>query len=62
MRTFSHPVSSPPAVFHRPSLAPRTAFVLAGGASLAAMQVGMLRASMSAGSRRTCWWALPPAP
>jgi len=44
MRTFSHPVSSPPAVFHRPSLAPRTAFVLAGGASLGAMQVGMLRA------------------
>jgi predicted acylesterase/phospholipase RssA len=43
MRTFSHPVPSQPAVSHRPSLAPRTAFVLAGGASLGAMQVGMLR-------------------
>jgi NTE family protein len=43
MRTFSHPVSTQPAVSHRPSLAPRTAFVLAGGASLGAMQVGMLR-------------------
>jgi NTE family protein len=43
MRTFSHPVSTQPAVCHRPSLAPRTAFVLAGGASLGAMQVGMLR-------------------
>lgn len=44
MRTFSHPVSIQPAVSHRPSLAPRTAFVLAGGASLGAMQVGMLQA------------------
>jgi NTE family protein len=44
MRTVSHPVSIQPAVSHRPSLAPRTAFVLAGGASLGAMQVGMLRA------------------
>jgi NTE family protein len=43
MRTISHPVSTQPAVSHRPSLAPRTAFVLAGGASLGAMQVGMLR-------------------
>jgi predicted acylesterase/phospholipase RssA len=43
MRTFSHPVSTQPAVSHRPSFAPRTAFVLAGGASLGAMQVGMLR-------------------
>jgi Patatin-like phospholipase len=43
MRTFSHPVSTQPAVSHRPSLAPRTAFVLAGGGSLGAMQVGMLR-------------------
>jgi hypothetical protein len=44
MRIFSHPVSTQPAVSHRPSLAPRTAFVLAGGGSLGAMQVGMLRA------------------
>jgi NTE family protein len=44
MRTFSHPVSIEPAVSHRSSLAPRTAFVLAGGASLGAMQVGMLGA------------------
>jgi NTE family protein len=44
MRTFSHPVSTQPAVPRRPTLAPRTAFVLAGGASLGAMQVGMLRA------------------
>ena len=43
MRTFSHPVSTQPAVSDRPTLAPRTAFVLAGGASLGAMQVGMLR-------------------
>jgi hypothetical protein len=43
MRTFSHPVSTQPAVSHRPSLAPRTAFVLAGGGSLGAMQVGRLR-------------------
>jgi hypothetical protein len=44
MRTISHPVSTQPAVPRRPTLAPRTAFVLAGGASLGAMQVGMLRA------------------
>jgi NTE family protein len=43
MRTFTHPESTQPAVSHRPPLAPRTAFVLAGGASLGAMQVGMLR-------------------
>jgi NTE family protein len=43
MRTFSHPVSTQRAVSHRPSLAPRTAFVLAGGASLGAMQVGMVQ-------------------
>jgi Patatin-like phospholipase len=43
MRTFRHPVSTQPTVSHRRSLAPRTAFVLAGGASLGAMQVGMLR-------------------
>jgi hypothetical protein len=43
MRTVSHPVSTQPAVSHRPSLAARTAFVLAGGGSLGAMQVGMLR-------------------
>jgi NTE family protein len=41
MRTINHPVSTVP---RRPTLAPRTAFVLAGGASLGAMQVGMLRA------------------
>ncbi|MEA2148167.1 MAG: hypothetical protein QOG59_3754 [Solirubrobacteraceae bacterium] len=41
MRTINHPVSTLP---RRPSLAARTAFVLAGGASLGAMQVGMLRA------------------
>ena len=46
MRTISHPVSTQPAVPHRPTLAPRTAFVLAGGASLGAMQVGMLRAAL----------------
>jgi hypothetical protein len=40
MRTFSDPVSTQPAVSHRRSLAP---FVLAGGGSLGAMQVGMLR-------------------
>jgi NTE family protein len=43
MRTFSHPVSTQPAVSHRPSLAPRTAFVLAGGGILGALQVGMPR-------------------
>jgi NTE family protein len=41
MRTINQPVSTVP---RRPTLAPRTAFVLAGGASLGAMQVGMLRA------------------
>jgi NTE family protein len=44
MRTIKHPASTQPAVPGRPALAPRTAFVLAGGASLGAMQVGMLRA------------------
>jgi NTE family protein len=43
MRTFRHPESTQPTVSHRPSLAPRTAFVLAGGGSMGAMQVGMLR-------------------
>jgi NTE family protein len=43
MRTVSRPVSTQPAVSGRPPLAARTAFVLAGGGSLGAMQVGMLR-------------------
>ena len=43
MRTI-RPVSNPPDVPRRRSRAPRTAFVLAGGASLGALQVGMLRA------------------
>jgi NTE family protein len=49
MRTVSHPVSTQPAASHRPSLAPRTAFVLAGAASPGAMQVGMLRALYECG-------------
>ena len=57
MRTFSHPVSTQPALPPRPSLAARTAFVLAGGGSLGAMQVGMLRGSTSAGSRPS-WLAI----
>jgi NTE family protein len=44
MRTSIHPELTPPALSDRTATAPRTAFVLAGGASLAAMQVGMLRA------------------
>jgi NTE family protein len=43
MRAVSHPASTQPAVSHRPSLAARIAFVLAGGGSLGAMQVGMMR-------------------
>ena len=44
MRTINESMSTPPVVPHRAARAPRTAFVLAGGASLGAMQVGMLRA------------------
>jgi NTE family protein len=44
MLTINPPTSVLPAVPHRATRAPRTAFVLAGGASLGAMQVGMLRA------------------
>ena len=45
MRITSHAASTQPAMRRRRrSRSPRTAFVLAGGASLGAMQVGMLRA------------------
>jgi NTE family protein len=43
MRTINESMSTQPAGPHRAARAPRTAFVLAGGASLGAMQVGMLR-------------------
>jgi hypothetical protein len=60
MRTVNHPVSTRPGVSHRRSLAPRTAFVLGGGGSLAAIQVGMLRGLYERGvNRRTTARACP---
>jgi NTE family protein len=44
MHDVIHPAQTRPAVSDCPSGAPCTAFVLAGGASLGAMQAGMLRA------------------
>jgi predicted acylesterase/phospholipase RssA len=41
---------------------PRTAFVLAGGAALGAMQAGMVHAYTSAASPPTCSSAPPSAP
>jgi predicted acylesterase/phospholipase RssA len=61
MRTINHPVSVQPAMPHRPGLAPRTAFVLASGASLGAMQVGMLRALYERGIDPDLSWAPQPA-
>jgi predicted acylesterase/phospholipase RssA len=61
MRTINHPVSVQPAVPDRPGLAPRIAFVLAGGASLGAMQVGMLRALYEHGLAPDLLLGAPPA-
>jgi hypothetical protein len=44
MRDINQPVSVQPAMADRPGPARRTAFVLAGGASLGAMRIGMQRA------------------
>jgi predicted acylesterase/phospholipase RssA len=61
MRSINHTVSVQPAMPHRPGLAPRTAFVLAGGASVGAMQVGMPRALYERGIDPDLSWAPPPA-
>jgi predicted acylesterase/phospholipase RssA len=51
-----------PAGGRGPAGAPRTAFVLAGGTALGALQAGMVRALMSAASCPTCWSAPRPGP
>ena len=55
-------ITGRPAAGAGPAGAPRTAFVLAGGAALGAMQAGMVHALHERGITPTCWPAPRPGP